>query len=178
MRTTMRFFAYAFLVSAITLTSCSKDGKDGLDGQDGQDGIAGEQGEQGPAGQDGNANVQTLLFDMSEQSGLSIVFDVPEFTQSVLDKDAILYYLVKGNIHYPIPGPGPNAEYVIRVFARVATARISFNEWDGSSLNGGLGIAANEFDQLKIVIIESNAGSSTGKGASQSKQDIIDELMV
>ncbi len=168
MKTSVRILVLLSVLFSLSAgTSCSPE--DGEDGAMGEQGVPGQDGMDGEAGEDGNANVRTLLFDISERSGLNFEIAVPEFTQAVINNDAILWYVEESNITYPIPGAGPNAAYVIRVFATVGNTRLNFNNWDGTSFMlpvGGL-------DELKIVIIESTSGSSTGKS---SKEDVFEEL--
>jgi len=95
------------------ITSCSgEDGEQGIQGEQGEQGIQGPQGEPGPAGADGNANVQTLEWDLSQTpAGESVIpIIVPEFTPEVLqnnrliahleinDGTDILYFLLPGRV--------------------------------------------------------------------------------
>ncbi len=160
---TTEFFAYAVFVLflGVAISSCK--------GDDGADGIDGTTGQAGADGQDGNANVQTLTYDISTESGYAISTTVPEFTQSVLDNDAILFYLNYLNSRfYPIPGPVYSI--VIGVVSQVGTNGLSFYNWDGTSYN----ITAGYFNTLKIVIIESTSGKSAGNNNPQ--QEIYTEL--
>lgn len=162
---------------ALSFTSCSKDGNDGVngeqgiqgiqgtagqDGVDGTNGTDGKEGEDGTNGTDGNANVQNIIIDVSQKSGATYILDIEKFTPTVLKNDAILYYLRKGNLYYPIPGVGPNSAYIARVYASEGKAFINFKELDGIS---SYQTVAGEVDDIQIIIIESSS-SVAGKSSS------------
>lgn len=174
MKARFKFFQLLLLSAVFILSSCSgEDGEMGPQGPQGTQGVQGLQGDPGPQGnpgQDGNANVQTILYDVSTESGSQINLSVSQFTQSVLDNDVILWYIDVGNLVYPIPGSGPNAQYVVRVYAQVNTTRLSFHNWDGTSYS----ISAGDIDEVKIIIIESS-NTTTGKSTS-TKSDVFNEL--
>ncbi len=146
---TIKFFAYTVFVLflGVAVSSCKED--------DGTDGIDGATGQAGADGQNGNANVQTLTYDVSNVSGYAISTTVPEFTQSVLDNDAILFYLkTNNNIFYSIPGSLIN--YQALVSSSVGSNLVFFQDWNGSATS----ITAGFFSLLKIVIIESTSSKS------------------
>jgi len=147
----------------VLFVSCNAE-----DGAIGPAGPAGTNGTDGTDGQDGNANVQTFTFDATAESGSQINLDIAEFTQSVIDNDVILWYLKVGTLSYPIPGSGPNANYVVRTYAQVGTTRLNFHNWDGT----GYSIDAGDIDMVKIIIIEST--NTTAK--SSGKQNVFNEL--
>lgn len=164
---TINFFAYTVFVLflGVAISSCKGD-----DGADGADGIAGADGLDGAAGQDGNANVQTLTYDISAEIGSEIQTPVPEFTQSVLDNDVILWYLKADIIYYAIPGAVDGGNYLARCFAIEGASYVRFVNWDGTNHT----IPVGYYDNLKIIIIESTGGKSVGSDNSQ--QEILTEL--
>jgi hypothetical protein len=139
-----------------------------------EDGEQGPQGEQGIAGTDGNANVQTLIFDVSTQSGSFISLSVPAITQSVIDNDAILTYFSAFNgFHYPSPGPGAGGNYVTRSYYEPSTFNMNINDWDGTSYS----ITAGEITEIKIIIIESSSTAMTiSMGEKDNKLPVFEEL--
>lgn len=159
---TIKFFTYAVFVLFLGVAMSSCKGDDGADGIDGIDGAA------GPAGQDGNANVQTLTYDISNESGYGITTTIPEFTQEVLENDAILFYLkTYNNVFYAIPGSLINFQALVS--SSVGTNLIFFQDWDGNATS----ITTGFFTLLKIVIIESNGKSA---GSNSQQQEIYTEL--
>ncbi len=160
---TIKFLTYAAFVLflGLAISSCKGD-----DGADGIDGAVGTTGADGP---NGNANVQTLTYDISTESGYSIYTTVPEFTQSVIDNDAILFYL-KVNNSYLYSIPGPIGTIVVQVVSSVGTNIIAFQNWDGVAFN----ISQGALTTLKIVIIESTSSKSAGNNNPQ--QEIYTEL--
>jgi len=164
-----KFVLLAFLVAFSF--SCSPE-----DGNDGAPGAQGPQGPQGPAGTDGNANVQTFVFDTSEDSGNSITIAIPEITLEVMQNDVILSYYSpfplsnNSGLYYSMPGAGQLGNFVTRVFTEFAGEfNIRFHNWDGTFYNTTPG----EVKVVKIIIIES---SSTTTGKVNSKQQIYNEL--
>ena len=164
---TMKFLTYATFVLFLgfAISSCTGD-----DGADGQDGIEGAAGADGQDGQDGNANVQTLTYDISAEIGSEIQTPVPEFTQSVLDNDVILWYLKADIIYYAIPGAVDGGNYLARCFAIENASYVRFVNWDGTNHT----IPVGYYDTLKIIIIKSTSGRSMGSDNSQ--QEILTEL--
>jgi len=95
---------------------------------------------------------RTYTFDISNISGASFDTDIPELTQAVIDDALISTYVTNRNLSYPIPGAGPNAEYVVRVFFGVGFMRVRFYNWDGSIFT----LPSGALNELKVVVIESN----------------------
>ncbi len=171
----MKLFGFALMALSLTLTSCGKDGDDGLDGAVGAQGIPGTDGQDGQDGQngadgeDGNANVRTFTFDTSSWTGSFRTQDIPEITQSVLDNDVILSYMLSQNgFYYAMPGTVDGGLYNTRPYYRVGRFYVNFNNLDGTSHE----IVAGDIANLKVIIIES---SQTISGKS-SAQDIKKEL--
>ena len=159
---TIKILTYSVFVLFLGLAISSCKGDDGADGIDGVVGTAGADG------QDGNANVQTLTYDISTESGATISTTVPEFTQSVLDNDAILFYLkTNTNVFYSIPGS--LVSVVALVTYSVGANIIFFQNWSGSAVT----IPQGTYTTLKIVIIESSSKSAEN---NNPQQEIYTEL--
>ena len=150
------------------------DGRDGADGQDGVDGQDGADGQDGTDGQDGNANVTSVIYDVSDWSGSTGSVELPFMPYYVYEEGAVLAYLKTFGIWYPIPNT--------RVFAEGGSGFLDVNTWIVDSPNGGyyyslefsksgvlFEISAGDIDTLKIIIIESST-TMNGKSASTSIQ--------
>jgi len=161
---TIKFLTYAVFVLflGVAITSCKGD--DGADGADGIDGSAGADGLDGNDGNDGNANVQTLTYDISTESGIEFSVSVPEITQSVIDNDVVLSYVLSAaNWSYPIPGPGIAGAHLIRNYFNSTFYSLGFKNWDGTNLD----MTAGQYTTLKLIIIESTGSKSAGNNTAQ-----------
>ena len=138
-----------------------QQGPAGADGQDGATGPQGPKGDDGADGQDGSALARTYIHQVSSNSGSQINLNVPQFTDGVLTFDAILYFMQASGNWYSIPGGGEGNGYVVRCFSKEGEAQIRFHNHDGSSYS----IAAGDIDWVKIVIIDSELGSKSSRGA-------------
>lgn len=158
-----------FLTTA--LNSCKGD-----DGVDGIDGV------QGPAGQDGNANVQTYVYNSPSwgtASGMNIDM-IGILTDDVIQNDAVLVYINHGTVIGDktaiIPGSvwdGYYRDYA--VFLNTETLNIVSLETDGSfTPNANLW----NVNWVKVIIIAStNTTTTTGNGrVVNTKQVVINEL--
>lgn len=159
-----------FFLALITLLALGCSG-----GEDGAIGPAGPQGEQGVAGsngtngQDGNANVRSFTYDLSTVSGLGHYQSIPEFTQEVIDNDAILGYLkLNGSIRlYPMPNHNLFPLGIdVRTFILLEGYVMDFYN---RNLNTEFSVTTGQLDQLRIVII-----ASTNKNGKQV--DILSKL--
>lgn len=164
MKTTFATTKYFLLALLVTFSfSCSPE--------DGEDGAVGPQGPAGPAGTDGNANVQTLTFDATTFSGTIDTVAVPELTQSVLDNDAVLTYLTDdGNFWVPVPCPFDTYQFDFSVQVTFSVGNIEFDYGDASGTN--FSISAGDLQELKVIIIASNAGSKTSNVMQQTKTEL------
>lgn len=149
-------------------------GENGTDGTNGMDGTNGTDGTNGEDGEDGNANVATYTYDLSSESGSTIVVTAPVLTQEVIDNDLILGYLLKGGTTYtPIPAPiyafGLNDNSDIAVEINLNRYWMYFYEVGTENFKS---VSAGQLDELKLVVIESN---STTSGKS-SKENMVSRL--
>ncbi|APQ16692.1 collagen-like protein [Maribacter hydrothermalis] len=149
-------------------------GENGTDGTNGMDGTNGTDGTNGEDGEDGNANVATYTYDLSSESGSTIVVTAPVLTQEVIDNDLILGYLLKRRHHYtPIPAPiyafGLNDNSDIAVEINLNRYWMYFYEVGTENFKS---VSAGQLDELKLVVIESN---STTSGKS-SKENMVSRL--
>jgi hypothetical protein len=101
------FAILMLFVTTIILFSCAKDGADGLPGAAGSAGLNGVNGKDGAAGangKDGNANVQGKVYNVKANDWVktnytgsstyyySVVFNIPEITQAVMDRGLVMCY--------------------------------------------------------------------------------------
>ncbi len=158
MKTISKIMFFTLLIAGI-LTACKGPaGPPGKDGKDGQD------------GQDGNANVQTYIFDVSSNSGSMITLNLNAITQDVLENDAILtYYKASNDIYYVAPGPGPDGNYITRVYSDVGMHVIKFHNWNGTPYS----ISAGDILLVKVIIIES---TNTTSSREANRMKMLDEL--
>lgn len=168
---TSTIFRMSMMALAIFFTSCDpEDGIDGIDGIAGVAGTDGNDGEQGPAGEDGNANVRTFTFDIS-QTMTEFHFTLPfnELSQDVLDNDVILTYIQSASNlrYYPIPGISDDNEFEVELYLENMTI-YSYDRLTGASLP----ITAGQFTLVKTIIIESFS-TTTGKSADK---DVLSEI--
>ena len=145
MKTTMKYLGLVIVLIALTFTSCSKDG---------------EIGPMGPAGQDGNANVRTLTYDLTNFSGDSHDQRIPELTQEVLDNDVILGYLKTSIVYYPIPTTtirlgGQEVDINVEVTPNLYTI-----EFHDSETTNNRPLTRGTLSSLKIVIIKSSSNTA------------------
>ena len=173
----MKKFKNILMVAAMSLTlviaSCSgKDGADGAPGPAGPAGVAGPAGAAGPAGQDGtdgadgapgipgedgNANVQSITFDLSGRAGANtIVLDVPQITQQVLDEDLVLVYLRASGSDPALwklaEGPGIVDDHLLETEYIVGQATVRILNED---LSSGPNFST-DYDSAKVIIIEAS----------------------
>ncbi len=131
-----------FLIGMLFITSCR-----------------GDDGAEGPEGPMGNANVQLFTIDNPTWSANSIYFNNAAITQEVLDKSAILTYMVFNEypeITYHVPGLGFDNLFQIRVFSQLGVIRLAIRDSDGTPFSGTLPSVL----KVKVIIIESG---TTGK---------------
>lgn len=176
---TIKFLSILILSIFLSTTVTSCKGDDGADGVDGVDGA------QGPAGQDGNANVQTYVYNNPSwgvASGMNINMS-GILTDDVIQNDAVLAYVNHmtdfGNETYLIPGLVWNGDY--REYAVILEDSSSSNpeSLDIVSLetDGSFTPHANLWDArwVKIIIIESTNTTTTGRNIP-IKQQVLNEL--
>ena len=150
----------------IALVSCS--GENGEQGVQGEQGIQGVQGPQDESGQDGNANAQRIIKDLSDiqQNQTDIFFEIPELTHEKLQTHYVLAYLKTSNEQYPIyvaiPGAVKELDRKFIFYYTVGEIFIGVSSFDGSDLTQGWVLAA-EFTELHLILIE----ISTISGKSQ-----------
>lgn len=141
-------------------------GEDGTNGTNGTDGTNGTNGEDG---EDGNANVATYTYDLSSESGSTIVVTAPILTEEVIDNDLILGYLLKnGTTYTPIPAPiyafGLNDNSDIAIEISLNRYWMYFYEVGTENFKS---VSVGQLDELKLVVIESNSTSS-GKSSKEN----------
>ena len=173
---TLKFLSYATFVLflGLAISSCTKEGPEG------------------PAGQDGNANVQTYVFNSPSwnSSGSGMYIDMSSIlTNEIIENDVILGYVKNPNLSYVFPIPGPiwtgsvyrNYNMIINGSPSTYPYIPEFNilivsrETDGSyTPNANL----QEMEWFKCIIIEStNTTTTNGNGRpANPKQAILDEL--
>ncbi|WP_106792548.1 hypothetical protein [Aquimarina sp. Aq78] len=147
---------------------CS-DGEDGAIGPVGPQGGQGIAGGDGTNGENGNANVRSFTYNLSTISDGFHDQSIPEFTQEVIDNDAILGYLkLNGSTRlYPIPNTNLTPLRIdIRTFIELEKYSMDFYN---RNLNTVFSVTAGQFDELRIVII-----ASTNRSGEQ--QDILSKL--
>lgn len=135
-------------------------GADGLDGTNGQNGV------------DGNANVRTLKFDISTQSGSYMYIESPELTSEVIENDLILGYLFVNDGRFTaIPtsfntGSGTFINIITDLGGDSSGGyyTLQFRLGDGI---GRYEARAGEFPELKIIIAKSSS-ITTGKSGAQA----------
>ena len=166
MKNATKFSKY-LLVSLLTICIISCIGEDGEDGIDGVDGVAGPVGVNG---EDGNANVLAFTFDLLAAEGSSIVQEIPQLTQHVLDNDLILVYLRTSEEYNQIPAPvfliTPTSYRDVAVDFEVGNFGMYFYETGTENLSS---VNAGSLDQLKVIIAKSTsttAGKSGIQGAT------------
>ena len=135
-------------------------GPAGQAGQEGPTGPSGADGAQGIPGEDGNANVQTVVFDVSDQTGNAFIsLLAPQLTQKVLEEDVILVYLrYANNMPYEwilASGPGRNTDHLLSSILIEGEVLIQFS--GGANVN-----FSGDYDRAKLVIIKASA-VTTGK---------------
>lgn len=159
---TFKTTTYLILALLVTFSfSCSPE-----DGLNGQDGATGAQGPAGQNGKDGNANVQTYTFDTSSISSNVFSINFPELTQNVINNDAVLTYIKRGNGYYIIPGISHG--HLMEVELEPNDLDVYFyNRHNGLSLVPTVGL----YELLKVVIIKS---TNTNKKASTKKNKSTD----
>ncbi|CAM4155999.1 hypothetical protein [Zobellia nedashkovskayae] len=156
-----KFILISFLASLIF--SCSLE-----------DGVTGPAGPPGANGSDGNANVQTYLYDISTETGGNIAVDVPELTQDVIDNDLIIGYLKTLNgsdipvpaVRYLDAGYGRNF-MDIGVEIDLGRFWLYFHEV-GSNASATFG--AGYITKLKVVIVKSNSTTEKSGAATLRAQ--------
>ncbi|PKV50001.1 hypothetical protein ATE84_2047 [Aquimarina sp. MAR_2010_214] len=157
---------HLFLAFITLLALGCSDGEDGAIGPQGEQGVAGSNGTNG---QDGNANVRSLTYDLSAVSGTFYDQSIPEFTQEVIDNDAILGYLkLNGSSRlYPIPNTNLTPLGIdVRTFIELEKYSMDFYNRNASTT---FSVTAGQLDELRIVII-----ASTNRSGEQ--QDILSKL--
>lgn len=163
---TMKFLimiTFALFIG-VTAISCSGD-----DGDTGPQGTVGVDGTVGADGQDGNANVQTFVFNSPSWSGNEIVITLNELTQGVLDNDVILGYWEDDFSDWS----GTNEYYwggYFRDFTHLDEFSIRAHNDDSSS-----DATPPIVNKVKVIIIESS-NTTVGKMSSTPKQQIYSEL--
>ncbi len=155
-----------FFLALITLLalSCS-DGEDGAIGPVGPQGGQGIAGGDGTNGQDGNANVRSFTYDLSTVSGSFYDQSIPEFTQEVIDNDAILGYLkVPGSSGlHPIPN-------LLGIYIKTSIELEKYSmHFYNSNLSTRFSVVAGQLEELRVVII-----ASTNRSGEQ--KDILSRL--
>ena len=124
-------------------------------------GPPGAPGPEGPPGMDGNANVQTFLFDISSETGSNFAVDVPQLTQDVIDNDLVLGYLkTLDGTYIPVPvvryldsGAGRN---FVDIGAEIALGKFWLYFFKPGT-NAPAFVSPGNMTKLKIVIVESNS---------------------
>ena len=144
-------------------------GADGVDGADGADGVDGVDGADGADGVDGNANVQQLVFDISDEANYSSLdFDLTTLPNPVTNY-AFLYYIQQPNgLRYSIPG-GLNGN---QIYARVilnTNSGSAFINFHNTSTDAVAVVPQGLYSQVIIVAIEL---TNTGKNS----ENIMAEL--
>ncbi|MFX0558554.1 hypothetical protein ACOCEA_17260 [Maribacter sp. CXY002] len=166
-------FSKHLLMFLLTVFIISCDGKDGMDGVDGINGTAGPAGVNG---EDGNANVNTYVYDLSSESGSSIPVDLPELTQDVIDNDLIIGYLQNGagsGTYYPVPASvwpnGTGGFYDVASDIAVGKYWVHFYQVGTQTF---MDVTSVELGKLKIVIAAST-NTTTGKSGKESIRESL-----
>ncbi|MEX0290181.1 MAG: hypothetical protein AB3N14_13820 [Flavobacteriaceae bacterium] len=135
MRTAEKFPAYVLLICMLLLSACGKDGKDG------------------------NANVQTYILNISDETefDVSLSLPLPELTQEVIDNDLVVVYARFENdpILYALPRaamPASNHPEAFSIAVGLDPQRIIllFREPEGAEFS----IFSDQLEQVKVVIAE------------------------
>ena len=132
-------------------------GAAGTTGADGSAGADGADGSQGIPGEDGNANVQTITFDISAITNTN-TFDltVPQLTQQVLDEDLVLVYLRDAGSDPAewvlASGTGDITDHVLKTTYTVGVITIDILDFAGDP--GGL--FSGDYDVAKVIIIKAS----------------------
>ena len=175
MKITMKFLTYGLLLTALVITSCTKEGPQGPAGIAGANGTNGTNGNDGQDGQNGISNIITsdwfeTAWTLPDDKGFHDVA-VPALTQDILNNSAIMVYM-KGNffgedVVHPLPvffrnGTTPTS---YRFFAHEGNINISFSA-DAP--------ANSTFTTFKYIIIPT--GNTAGKSSSGGKGNVLAEL--
>jgi len=170
---------YCSMLLFLGLAACEgPEGPVGPAGPEGADGIAGPTGPAGPAGADGangadgadgNANVTTITFHGPTYTNSVMNLNVPELTQEVIDKAAILGYVEKGGVFYPVPGITGGEKLKVKISLNTYTISSHDRFTDAFIANPGI------VTVVKLVIITTtNTKNVTGNGRIESApQDLI-----
>ena len=140
-------FPEIVLLLFLLIGSCAKDGKDGADGKD------------------GNANVQTYILNVSEETefDVSVSLPLPELTQEVIDDDLVVVYAKFDSdpILYALPRGAMAASnrpesFSIAVGLDPGRVILFFRTPDGSDFS----IFSDQLESVKVVIAETDNTTS------------------
>ncbi|MGW9686584.1 hypothetical protein [Flagellimonas sp. 2504JD1-5] len=188
--------ALGFLAISFTFISCSgEDGTNGVNGNDGvgiestvdngdgtftinySDGssfttgdLTGDPGNDGAPGDDGNANVQRIIIDVSQTplDQSTLLLDVPELTNDMLQNHVLLFYLELFDpdtpFYLPIPGGFSVEDRSYTVAYSPERVQLRIANFDKTDTTAGW---TGTWDFLHIVLVEIS-GLQQGKGDQQN----------
>ncbi len=172
MKIAVKFLTYGLLLTALTFTSCDKEGPQGPAG------IAGTNGTNGNDGQDGQDGISNIITSDWFETGWILPDDqdfydvtVPALTQDILNHSVIMVYM-KFNFF------GEDVVQPLPVFFRNSTNPVSYRFF---AHEGNLNISfsadapANDIiTTFKYIIIPTS--NTVGKSSSSGKGNVLAEL--
>ena len=152
MKTNLKFIMITLFTIAIT--ACSpEDGKDGTNG------------EQGIPGQDGNANVESYIFEnVALSMGNENIFLLPAITQDIVDNGVVLGYITNSiNVAW-FPLPYIDGGETLSIFYITPGSLAISSSTDSAELT------------FKFVLIDGTPGDGSKTSGKSSKEAIYNEL--
>ncbi len=140
------------------------------------------QGDNGTNGADGNANVQSLDFDLTqfENDEVNISFEnISEITGENITNKAIFFYLIGtsegSEIFMALPGRDPflNVQYDI-LYDSSGTIVMVITDDNGNSA----GLFQGLWETLRVIIVDINPDALAGKSPTQQAKAYLSELGV
>lgn len=147
METSKKYLRLGSIALLLLFTSCGMDGKDGKDGLD------------------GNANVQTFILNISEETefDVSVSLPLPELTQGVIDSNLVVVYAKFFND--PLLHALPRGVMVANSYPEVFSIAVALNP--GSVIlffrdaeGNEYSILSGQLESVKVVIAESSNTTS------------------
>lgn len=178
------------LFLAVSISSCSGD--DGEDGSQGPAGTNGINGIDGQAGADGNANVETYIFNepVWNETGSGMYLDMSTvLTDDIINNDVILGYVKSVGVNevYPVSGDvwvgDSYKNYVMKAHVSTDTYAPLMLSVTSREVEGGFTPNSDlrPMDWFKCIIIKSsstttNTGNSLAGKGSTKQQQILNNL--
>jgi hypothetical protein len=137
----------------------------------------------GEDGEDGNANVNTYIFNNPSWDNGYMDLNLEALTQEVIDTYQVLAYLgyeVDGEpnaAYYYVPGLQTSAEYYVRSWMNVGVYHMQAQVWDDVTQGYITYLTPDEVTSAKIILAAPSSTSEIdGNGRINPNYNIVDEM--